>query len=857
MDFHSSQVEEVLGTLGSTKNGISREEAKNRLTKYGPNMISGAHRRTFFDIIIDQFKNFILLLLVAAVIVAALIGHTEDAIGISLAIALSVVFGVVLEYKADESMRALQKLQSPRAVAIRSGKNTVVDATELVPGDVIYLEEGEKVPADCRIIQTNNLQVNESALTGESVPVVKNQHPVTADASLSERFSMIYAGTFVVGGHSTALVVETGDRTELGKIAAKLSEIESEETVLQKSLDDLGKKVSVASVVVIMIFFAIGMLQGRDITELFILGISLVVAAVPEGLLTALTVILALGVKRMAKHNALVRKLNVVETLGSATVIVVDKTGTITQGKMMLTKFCYGGKLCSSSSLEGDGKIIAYASYCNSAKVTDKGFVGDEMDKAILHTAELRGMPPGKLRKLEPLAFHPLDSVRKRMSVLVELDGEKMAIVKGAPEIIMDLCENLEEDGEVRPLDKDGRKDIETALDSMTQNGMRVLAVAYRKTASKKEADMESGLTFLGLLGFSDPARTEAYETIRVAKQAGIRIIMLTGDNLRTATAIGREVGLVEDGKDALEWSHFEKLDEKQLEKKLENVALIARSTPLSKLKVVEMLIQKGEVVVVTGDGVNDALALKKAQVGVVMGSGTDVSKEAGNLVLLDDNIATLIGAIKYGRTVFSNIINFIRFQFTTNLAILTLFFISFFTDLPYFLSPIEILFINIVMDGPPAIALGFEKSVKGVLEEKPRRGKNILTKGTVESMILSALFMVIITTGVYAYFKDHSPDIAASAVFVTFVLLQLFNALNCRFRKDHFYANPGSNRYLFVALGGLIVVLIAIVSMPELQLLFSVTALPISAWVIVLLAGASILVFEEIKKMFLPNFTE
>jgi Ca2+-transporting ATPase len=856
MEFHSTDYENVLTELRTTANGLDSEEIRKRQEEYGLNVISGRHKRTVLDILIDQFKNFLILLLIAAAGVSFLIGHTLDAIGISAAICLSVIFGFILEYKADESMRALQAMQAPKAIAIRAGKTVVVDAIDLVPGDIIHLEEGEKIPADCRVMDESGLQVNEAPLTGESISVMKNQKPVPENAPISERTSMLYAGTFVVQGNGTAVVVFTGDKTELGKIAAKLSEIESEETVLKKSLDDLGKKVSIASIAAILVLFAIGIVQEKSITDLFVLGISLAVAAVPEGLLTVLTIILALGVKRMAQEKALVRKLNAVETLGNASVIVVDKTGTITQGKMALTYIYEAGKTCAASEIPEKSKILEYSSYCNSAKITDKGIVGDEMDRAVLHSAEMRGLNIGKITAVKKLAFYPLDSVRKRMSAVVEIKGEKIAMVKGAPEIILDLSESIEYDGNAKKMTKEYRADVHKKINEMASEGARLLAVAYKKTSSVKENEVEKGLVFLGLMAFSDPVRAESYETLKAAAKAGIKVIMLTGDNMKTAITIGREVGLLDGEGKAVEWRTIAKMTDDEIKNELNELRIIARSTPLSKLKIVELLIEKGEIVVVTGDGVNDALALKKAQVGVVMGSGTDVSKEAGNLVLLDDNIATLVAAIAYGRTIFNNIINFIRFQFTTNLAMLALFFISFFANLPYLLTPVQILFINIVMDGPPALALGFERATKDVLLEKPRKNKNILSPNLAKSITITSAFMVLVTLAVYFYYANHAPELALTATFSVFVMMQLFNALNCRFSKEHFFHNPMANIYVFAAVILLFGLMVAINNVSDLEMVFSTTQMPLSGWILVTLAASTVLVFEEIKKAAFGSLT-
>ncbi|MDD5023450.1 MAG: HAD-IC family P-type ATPase [Candidatus ainarchaeum sp.] len=746
MPFHSIEIKNILKQLDSNeKYGLSSKEVELRQKKYGLNIISGKHRRTKIDIFLSQFKNFILILLILAAVLSFFIGHIIDAIGITIAILLSVTFGFILEYKADESMRALQAIQAPRALVLRNGKNEVIDALHLVPGDIIYLEEGEKIPTDCRILYSSDLEVNESTLTGESIPVFKNNMIIPENKILSERSNMVYAGTFVTKGTGTAIVVSIGNETELGAIASKLSEIQSEETLLQRAMDSLGKKISIFSILAIAFLVLIGFAQGRELTSLFVLAISLAVATVPEGLITVLTIILALGIKRMADKNALVRKMNIVETLGNASTLVVDKTGTITLGKLTLSKIYQDGKIFSSSEAH-DTKLLEYSVLCNSAKIIDSGYVGDELDKEILNFANNKNIPIEKIKSKKPLAFYPLDSERKMMSTIFQLGRKKISIVKGAPEKILSRCTKIENDGKVFVLDDNEKIKVNLSLEELTNKGMRVIAVAHKELSNLTSNDAERDLIFLGFLAFIDPPRAEVDQTIKIAKNAGINVIMLTGDNLKTAFEIGKSVNLISDAQHAISWGEIENFSDEKLSSILDSVKIIARATPSSKLRIVELLIKKGEIVVVSGDGVNDALALKKSHVGVVMGSGSDVSKEAGDLVLLDDNISTLITAINYGRTIFNNILNFIRFQFSTNLALLIIFFASFFSGLPNLLTPLQILFVNIIMDGPPAIALGFEKPAKETIKEKPRKGKEIFSKNLALSIFSTSIFMAAIS---------------------------------------------------------------------------------------------------------------
>ena len=862
-EFHSKTTREVISELRTSEdNGISEEEADARLSKYGLNLISGKHKRTALDIIIEQLKNIVLILLLAASVVSYFTGHILDSIAIAAAVAISVIFGFMLEYKADQSLRALQELVAPKALVTRGGRHITVDAAHLGPGDILTLEEGTKVPADCRIVEEYGFEVNEAPLTGESVSVVKTMKPSDKNAPLSERTCMCYAGTLVVKGHAKCVVVSTGDTTEIGKIASTLSEIETEETPLKKSLDELGKHISLAGIGVILLFFIIGTLNSMDPSFLFILGISLAVAVVPEGLITVLTIILANGVRTMAENKALVRRMNVVETIGNTSIIVVDKTGTITEGKMSLSEIFSDGKTIGISEACDDNKALRYASMCNMAKITEKGIVGDEMDRAILHAAQLRGFDIHSLKNMKPISMKPLDSVKKQMSCIYENGGTRkfISLVKGAPEIVLSQCTHITENNVEKQLGSDQRKILEKELARMTGTGMRVLAVACKDIGTMRETSgkqTEEDLTFIGLLGFSDRLREEVAETLATFRNAGIRVMMLTGDNLQTAISIGKECGLIDHEKEAVEWKDLEDKEDEELKELLKKYNLIARSTPISKLRIVETLIKAGEIVTVTGDGVNDALALKKAHVGVVMGSGTDVSKEAGSLILMDDNISTLASAIRYGRGVFHNITNFVRFQFTTNIATLGLFLVTFLSGLPSLLTPIQILFINIIMDGPPALALGFEKSADSVMDEKPRKNHSVLSHKALTSISMTAVFMIIITLLAYMYFEPHGKNTALTATFFVFVSMQLANSLNCRFHKDHFFSRPSSNPYLFATIAVMGLLLLVIAYVPELQGVFSIIKPDKNILAIAGIAGLGVLLFEEMKKGTMTKLVE
>ncbi len=843
--FHSKSADEVLYELASSYDGIAEEEARKRFLKYGENVITNTHKRSTIDIFLNQFKNFIIWLLFIAAGIAYYIGHLIDALAILIACLISVIFGFILEYRADSSLRALQALTAPKAVVIRNGKHTIIDAKDIVPGDILILEDGMKVAADARIIENYGLEINESILTGESLSVQKTKKQLQEETPIHAHANMVYSGTLVIKGHGKAVVVATGNKTEFGKIASALSEVEGERTVLQIALDDLGKKISIFSIIIIFLLITFGALKGMTIADLAILGISLAVASVPEGLLTVLTIIVALGVRKMAEQKALVRSLGAVETVGKVTTLIVDKTGTITEGRFALSSIYTNNTNYDAREFEDNNKILLFASLCNTAKITEKGLVGDEIDKAILTTAASCSIDIENIKKTKPLAFFPFNDETKSMTGIFDINKRKIAIVKGAPELLLTRCSSIESDGKVSQLRN--RKEIVRVLNDLTEKGMRVIGVAYNEVKTIKEKETADSLIFLGLLAFSDRPRIEAKPTVQICKDAGISIIMLTGDNLKTAFSIGKEIGLLSEINEAVEWNSIKDLSTEQLHKRLKEIKIVARSTPLAKLKVVETLIEHDEIIAVTGDGVNDAPALKKAHVGVVMGSGSDVSKEAGSLVLLDDNFATLVSAVEQGRQVFHNILSFIKFQFTTTFAMLTLFIITFFLSIPSLLTPIQILFINIVMDGPPALALGLEKALVDVLKEKQRKDRNIFSNDVILSMLGSILFMLLIMGTIYLLYENSEKLLTAT--FITFSFLQLFNALNCRFSHSSFYTDPGSNPYIFASIFVMIAILVAVVYVPELQIIFNTQTLELFDWFFIIVASATILVFEEIRK--------
>lgn len=845
--FYSKTIAQVLTELNVSEQGLSKEQAQIRLKKYGYNEFGVGKRRSLLDLFIDQFRNYLLILLILAAIVAYFMNHYLDATAITLAIVLNVFFGMLLEHRADKSMDELRKLSETNVVVLRDKEKVVIPSRFIVPGDIIFLEEGSKVPADARVLESYDSKINEASLTGESMSVKKNTKEVALDTPLAERSCMVFGGSFVISGTLKAVVVATGSNSEFGKIEKTLGEVKKEETTLEKTLNELSKTLSILVCGIVGIFFFLVLIFGAGgrIDELFIYCVSLIVAAVPEGMLTVLTIVLAFGVKNMAKENALIRKLHAVETLGNISFIVTDKTGTVTQGDMTLVKI-YDGKSKDFAELSGNEKLLHYSYLCNNLHFIEekhrKKIVGDEMDRAIAIAGIAKGIDVQKLKERDSeISFTPFDAVKKSMSGVYKIKNEKITIEKGAPESILDKCSSVEWNN--KPLNK---QEILRALELYTRGGMRVIAVAYKKRAEKNP---KNRLTFLGLLAFCDPIKKEARQTIDICKQAGIKILMLTGDNLLTAKQIGMEIGLIKEN-EIMKWNELEKLSSKELERALKKTSVIARATPLSKLKIIEELIKQDEVVAMTGDGVNDAPALKKAHVAVVMGkTGTDVSKEVADLVLMDDNLATLEKAIENGRRTTNNIMNFLRFQITTSIGLVLL-------SLPYvigikLLEPIHILWTNIVMDGPPALALGLESSSEGLMKKKPEKKAVFIDKEFVASVLNMSIFMVGVTMVVYFYYSFSQPEKTITMVFNTFALMQIFNAFNNRSKYFSFYSSIHSNPWLVFAALFTLLLQLTIMFFEPARFLFKTVELNTSDIIVLFVASAFVLVFGEAEKMF------
>ena len=881
-NWYSGSAESSFRALGSSPSGLSEAQAQLALQKGGYNELVAEKKDPWYKLYISQFNSLPIAMLLAAAAISAALGFLVnpekliDAGAISVAMLIATSFGFWQEFKAEKALEALKKMVVLRSVVVRGGQDTTIDSRELVPGDVVILEEGSRVPADIRLIEAVNLACDQSMLTGESHHSDKSVCSLPAKTPLSERKNMVFAGTIVVRGHCRGLVVETGMRTEFGRIVGIVIKEPEHETRLQADISDLSKNLGYAGLILATAFFAIGLLRGEALVEMFIVAVTLAVAVIPEGLPTVLAITLAIGVQKMAKKNAIVRRISAVENLGSATVICTDKTGTITQNRMtveelVLPEKAYGisvGRL-DPSALRHDPcllRAVEVMALCNnSLYVYDSGkesISGDHTEVALLRAATACGADERKMRAEHRVVGEiPFDSGRKMMTSVRLFGNRRMALVKGAPEQIIPRCTRLLLPSGEQQLTPAWRKKIASDARSLGETGMRVLALAYRHVpASGKytSQNTECSLVYVGLSGMEDLPHPEVQQAISLCRTAGIRVIMVTGDSLATAKAVALKVGLMAEGQRAIDGSELEGLSDAEFSRVLSETPVFARVTPEQKYRIVSALMDSGEVVAVTGDGVNDAPAIKRADIGVAMGvAGTDVAKEVADIVLTDDNFTSIVNAVRYGRTIFNNIKSFVRYQISTNVAAITLMFAAPALSLPLPLNPIQILWINIMMDGPPALALGAEHPAHDIMRRPPRSPTaSFITRNLVLSILSTGIIMAAISLSVFAFYTHYSPLKAGTVVFTLFVFLQLFHALNCRSGQESLFSRLFSNPAIYLAIALSLAVHMAIVYFAPLQSVFKTVPLEPGDLLTILAAASLIIIIEELKKKFLKQLT-
>lgn len=895
--WHRLGREELLAHFNVTpQGGLSEEEAGRRREDSGYNELSEGERLSPFTLLLNQFKDFMVLVLMGATLVSGLLGEYLDAVTIIAIIILNGILGFVQEFRAERSLRALKQLSAPTAKVVRGGESRHEAARMLVPGDIVLLESGDRVPADVRWLECSSLYTEESALTGESLPVSKHSEPIAAEeVPLGDQKNIGFMGTMVTRGTGRAIVVRTGMDTEMGKIADLIQSTESQETPLQRRLEQLGKILIYVSLVLTVVVVLAGILHGQPATGMFLAGVSLAVAAIPEGLPAIVTIALALGVQRMIKRGAIVRKLPSVETLGCASVICSDKTGTLTQNKMTVTRVWTGGRMME---VTGEGyapvgtvtdkgrpvelkhdqslrRVLQIAALCNNAEIVEteagnkakskakrkskkSGNSDGEEGAEAVHSGEkvwtLKGDPTeGALTALSAkmglTAGHlaqtftrekefPFDSERKLMSVIVRHPGGRMVCAKGAPDVLLGRCAYMLWEGQVVPCTPTLRQKVLEANEGMASGALRVLGLAFRELRSgeKSETDKEteSQLVFAGLTGMIDPPRREVRDAIAVTRRAGIKTVMITGDHGTTAEAIAHQLGIIQRAGSVLTGAQLSRMDDDELDKMSDHVYVYARVSPEHKLRIVKSLQRGGHVVAMTGDGVNDAPAIKAADIGIAMGiTGTDVTKEASALVLGDDNFSTIVAAIEEGRSIYENIRKFIRYLLASNVGeILTMFF-AMMLGLPLPLVPIQILWVNLVTDGLPAMALGVDQPEKDLMEHKPRGSRENIFARRLGWKIISRGFLIgLCTLGAFWLTLRSDPGDPArlmqaqSVAFATLVLAQLIHVFDCRSSRSVFHRNPFQNKYLVLAVLSSVLLMLAVMYIPAMQPIFKTVPL-------------------------------
>ncbi|MDI9619076.1 calcium-transporting P-type ATPase, PMR1-type [Methanothermobacter sp.] len=827
MKWARMSVKEVLKELKTSENGLDSDEAARRLEAYGKNELVEEKKAGPIRMFLAQFMDILIILLILAAVASYFVGDVLDSAVILFVVVVNATVGFIQEYRAEKAMEKLKGLVSTEATVIREGMTQKVPASELTIGDIVIIEEGDNVPADIRLIEAYDLRIDESTLTGESIPVQK-----THEDPEDERDVIAFMDSDVVSGRGKGAVIAVGMDTSIGRIAEMIQEDEGK-TPLQEKIASLGKSLGLIAVVVCAMVFAIQFLRGLPLVDTFMTAVSLAVASVPEGLPAILTLTLALGMQRMARSNAIVRRLLAVETLGSCSVICTDKTGTLTHNRMTVRE----------SELTSPEMALLVSALCNNATISDDRVIGDPTDAAILSFAEENGYSRKDLEEKYPRLMEiPLDSKRKRMTTINQLADGRYLLIKGAPEIILGRCSYVDYNGSLRAMDDDELAKWMSRLNDMTSRALRVLALAYRKLPDGDEEERD--LVFAGLVGMMDPPRKEAAEAIETCRKAGIKVVMITGDHRDTAVAIAHELGLMDDGL-ALTGRELDDLSDDEFEEMVEDVRVYARVFPEQKVRIVEALQRRGHVVAMTGDGVNDAPALKKAAIGVAMGSGTDVARESSDMVLQDDNFATIVKAVREGRTIFDNIRRFVKFQLSTNVgAILTIVSASL-INLPVPFNPIQILWINIIMDGPPAQSLGVEPPESDIMLRKPER-EDIMPRRNLLRIVIAGAVMAAGTLGLYMYMLSSGNGVerAMTVAFTVFVMFQIFNVFNCKSRTGF------SNKSLIVAVAASLLLQILVVYLAPLEGVFRTVPLTVTDWILIIAVASLILIAEAIMRL-------
>ena len=865
--YYRESKEEVLKKLGANEqHGLTNKVAQEKLAQVGPNALVEGKKKSILEVFLEQFKDLMVIILIVAAIISAFTGNLESTAVIIVVLILNAILGTVQHVKAEKSLEALKSLSAPAAKVLRDGKKQEIAAKDVVPGDILLLEAGDLVTADGRILDNFSLQVNESSLTGESTNIDKLDTTFDKEVPLGDRVNMVYSSSLVTYGRANVLVTATGMNTEIGKIATLMNETKERRTPLQVSLDQFSSRLATAILIFCALILGLQMWRGQPLLDALLFAVALAVAAIPEALSSIVTIVQAMGTQKMAKEHAIIKNLAAVESLGSVSVICSDKTGTLTQNKMTVEDIYIGGKVLKPEELNLSNQLHRYLLYDvvlnNDASLSDGKKIGDPTESALLEMYRKvpginlgdgkLGLSESELRNhLDRLEEVPFDSDRKLMSTKHLIHTIPTIFVKGAIDVLLKRCVNIRFGNEVRPITEQDRKDILAQNNHFSENGLRVLAFAYKESDEELSADTEKDLTFIGLVSEMDPPREESVAAVARAKEAGIRTVMITGDHKVTAVAIAKKIGIFNDGDIALTGLELDALSDEKLDQEIEKVAVYARVSPENKIRIVNAWQRKDHIVSMTGDGVNDAPALKKADVGVAMGiTGTEVSKDAASMILTDDNFATIIKAVANGRTVYENIRNAIGYLLSGNLsAIITVLFASI-AALPVPFVAVQLLFINLVTDSLPALAIGMEPGNPDILKRKPRDPKaSLLDKKFVTQISIQGFLISLSVIAAFLLGLRDTPAIACTMAFSTLTFARLLHGFNCRSQHSIFKIGFKNNWYSLAAFALGTVLLALILFVPALHGLFAVQPLTAQeVWLIVSLAIIPTILIQLVK---------
>ena len=864
--WHTLSADEVRKKLNTdVYKGLTDKEVLKLRKKYGYNKLDEKKRESIFFKFISQFKDFMIIILLIAALVSAIVSYFEgtkeytDSIIIVVIVVINALIGVIQESKAEKSLEALKKLSSPTSRVLRNGKTITIDSTLLVPGDIIELEAGNFVPADCRLISSYNLKIEESALTGETVPVTKDAKVrLPSNIALGDMINMAFSTTIVTNGHAQAIVTETGMNTKVGKIAKMIITDEAPQTPLQKKLAGIGKSLGIICLIICLTIFIIGLFKGISISEMFMTSVGLAVAAIPEGLPAVVTIMLSIGVTKMSKNNAIIRKLPAVETLGSSSIICSDKTGTLTQNKMKVTKICnYKEDITNDTHSQNFNFILELGSMCNDCKINGKTVIGEPTESAIVNIGLKYGKNKNTLsEQMKRVNEIPFDSERKMMTTIHKFGNKYRIITKGAPDVIISKCNYIYNNGSTSYMNNSTQNNILNTNEKMANEALRVIAIAYKDVSSLPNnitsENIEKDLVFVGLIGMIDPPRAGVKEAIFTAKKAGIKTIMITGDHILTAKAIAKDLGIYSEGDIAITGNELDKLSDREFQKNIMKYSVFARVSPEHKVKIVKAFQKAGNVVAMTGDGVNDAPALKNADIGVSMGlNGTDVAKNASDMILTDDNFVTIVKAVKEGRHIYDNIKKAVHFLISTNVGEIVTIFLGLLLGLDTPLLAIHLLWINLVTDSFPAIGLGLEPEEKYIMNRKPKNPKKGLFadglwfKIFFEGCMIGVLTLLAFYTGSTKY----DINVGRTMAFLTLGLTELVHSLNIRSDESLFEVGLLKNKYLIFAFLLGAILQIGVTLIPQIATIFDVMPLSPIQWIYTIVISICPLFIMEAKK--------